>query len=295
MKILLTVLVLSASSSVYANKGLNAVSVIVVNKLSADLQKQYGPSPQAKTASDILSMDLLAFETSESNSDFKLIIDGEEAPVAKRISLSLGRKDVTAHEIDKLAILKTQSVSNQLTAVRMQKGTVKFFASKSVSTSDLNSLTCKDCESFGAGQETTYSVKSPRDSNSGLSTGREAGTGMATGNAAKIVTDRDSGRSKGFARMADDELISTWTDLYIGEPEQKLVIEFEKISPGLISDLQNAKEVKLIVPVAMEKGYMTMELGFAIKEQGVRISISGDTAEVSATVINKSKSNVKNN
>ncbi len=298
MKTFLTLLVLSVSPFVYANKkGLNAVGVMNANKLSADLQKQYGPSPATIEASNVLSQDLLTFETSESNSDFKIVLDGDDSPVAKRIVLSSGSRDISAHEIDKLAVLKEQNVSNQFTAQRMKNGTVKFFASKSVSNSDTNSLTCKDCEQFGAGYDLAYTVKSPRDAASGLASGREEGSGMATGAAAKIIQDRDSGRSKGFARMivTDDELVSTWADLYIAGTEQKLVVEFEKISAGLISELQNAKSVKLIVPVAMDKGHMTMELGFAIKENGIKIAISGDTAEVSMTVINKSKSNVKNN
>lgn len=296
MKTILTVLILSASSFAYAGKGLNAVNVSYPSKLSAALQKQYGPSPVANAASDILSQDLLTFETSESNSDFKILLDGEETPVAKKLSLSAGKRDINAHEIDKLAILKEQTVSNQLSAVRMKNGTVKFFASKSVSDSDLNSLACKGCENFGAGYDFVYKVKSPRDSNSGLATGRDAGTGLATGEAAKIITDRDSGRSKGFSFVVtDDELISTWADLYISAPEQKIVVEFEKFNPRQLSELQKAKTIKLIVPVAMEKGYMTMELGFAIKENGIKIAISGEDAEVTMTVINKSKSNVKNN
>lgn len=294
MKALVILLVLSASTCAFANKGLNAVSVIHVNKLSADLQRKFGPSPDANAASDILSQDLLVFETSESNSDFKILLDGVETPVSKKVSLNLGKRDINAHEIEKLAVLKEQKVTNQLSVLRMKQGTVKFFASKSVTNSDLNSLTCKDCESFGAGHELAYTVKSPRDAGSGMASGREAGSGMATGRA-KVVFDRDTGRSKGFARIADDTLVSTWADLFIVEPEQELVIQFEKFSPALISDFQNAKTINLIVPVAMEKGYMTMELGFAIKEQGIRISVSGDTVEVSATVINKSKSNVKNN
>lgn len=307
MKLILTVLVLSASTLVFANKkGLNAVNVkLASGRLAADLQKQYGPSRDAVEASEILSQDLLTFETTESASDFKILLNDGETPAAKKVSLNASKRDISAHEIDKLAILKEQLVSNQLSALRMKAGTVKFFASKSVVNSDLNSLTCHDCEKFGAANNFAYSVKSPRDAGSGLSTGRrlieaptpgEEGSGIATGSAAKIVFDRDTGRSKGrIATVSDDDLVSAWVDLFLGESEQEIVVYYEKFDPKLMSEYQNAKSVKLIVPVAMDKGIRLIELGFAIKENGIKIAIAGEEAEITMTVINKSKSNVKNN
>lgn len=306
MKIIVTVLLMTASSLAFANKkGLNAVNVkLASSRLSADLQKQYGPSRDAIVASEILSQDLLTFETNESASDFKIVLNDGETPAAKKVSLSSLKKDISAHEIDKLAVLKEQLVSNQLSAQRMKSGTVKFFASKTVVNSDLNSLTCNGCENFGASFNFAYSIKSPRDAGSGLATGRrlievpapgEVGSGIATGSAAKIILDRDTGRSKGFSVVTDDDLVSTWVDLFVGEQEQEIVVRYETFDPKLMSEYQNAKTVKLIVPIAMDKGIRLIELGFAIKENGIKIALSGEDVEVTMTVINKSKSNVKNN
>ena len=54
---------------------------------------------------------------------------------------------------------------------------------------------------------------------------------------------------------------------------ETLEIAGKKFNSRLISDFQNAKTLKLIVPVAMDKGISLMELGFAIKENGIKINL----------------------
>lgn len=296
MKKHIAVLVLSVSTLALAVSGLSSIAIIDNNNLSEELQRILTKSSDAmdKDASRLLSSKILVFETAESNSDFKIEIDGAEVTPAKSISLKAITKESTPHEIDKLAVLKEETLTNVLTAYRMKNGTVKFFASKSVVRSDYEKIRCAGCNDPWRGYTYSYDVKSPRDVATGQSSGKavspesapngDSGSGFVSNDSAKIITDRDTGRSKGRISVTDEKLLTAWLELSKERPEKELVIEFNKYSSRLISDFQNAKMVKLIVPVAMEKELRLMSMDYAIKEQGIKLAIQGDNITVTLQV-----------
>ncbi len=273
-----TFVFLASSTFALAGEGLNRVTLLEDKELEQSLKQAYAKGIIINTgtggAPPKLVSDTFVFETPESKSDFKIEIHGSETASAIRVSLRSIVKEDSVHEIDKLAVMKEEVTISELSMLRMKNGTVKFFAEKSHSQADYSKLECKGCQSMWAGHRVENSVKTPRLSGSGLPNGSsEQGTGLATGRA-KVVLDRETGRSKGFSvSKTNQELIDTWLKLFQDKSDKEIVIEFDGVNSGLIDELLAAKSVKLIVPIAMEKEVRVVTMGYAIKEQGVKLQI----------------------
>lgn len=263
-----------AFSSLLAVAGISSIAILDSGELQGALKRSGGG--QALIEKDVvksLASDTLVFETAPIDGEFSVEIEGLKSYAAGHFILTSKVIDVEAHEIDRLAALKKKTLTNSLTVLRTKEGKVVLAADKSVGTTDYSKLPCSGCEGLWHGYAVEHSVTTAREAGSGMASGRrEAGSGMATGRRAKIVMDRDTGRSKGRIAAPDNKLLAAWFNQFSEQIDQELIVVFNNLGLDNLAELQKAYRVRVKFPV-IDGEQRTVE--FAIKENGIKIAIEG--------------------